>query len=183
MKYWTKSILSIYKYLGRLSNALDKVILDTGKGSNSLALMRTQTTYFQANKIIELMDRKRKTINLKVALEEGLCRLSKDDRRLLTLVFIDGVKSDLVAQLLGISLRTFFRKKVSAMDNLANKLAKMGFTEKFFEEEYSKEPWMAPVYDECINKKIEEDVMLDDSIINRMMNRMSKVNLAYNTYL
>ncbi len=183
MKYWTKSILSIYKYLGRLSNALDKIILDVGKGSNSVLLMRSQTTYYQANKIIELMDRKRKTINLKVAVEEVMSKLSKEDRRLLTLVFIDGVKSDLVAQLFGISLRTFFRKKITALENFSTRLDKMGFTEEFFEEEYSKEPWMAPVYDECASKNIEDDFTLDQSIINRVMNRMSKVNVAYNTYI
>lgn len=166
-----------------MSNTLDKIILDVGKGSNSLLLQKCQTTYYQANKIIELMDRKRKTINLKVSVEEVLSRLSKDDRRLLTLVFIDGVKSDLVAQLFGISLRTFFRKKIKALDNFTMCLQKMGYNVKFFEEEYGSEPWITPIYDECTSKNIEEDVPIDQFIINRVMNQMSKVNLAYNTYI
>ena len=31
MKYWSKSSLSIYKYLETMSKTLDKIVLNTGK--------------------------------------------------------------------------------------------------------------------------------------------------------
>ena len=115
MKYWSKSSLSIYRYLEKMTNTLDKLILDLSKHSNNVSMIKNQTTYNQARKLIELLDRKRKMINLKVAVEDSLAGLNKIDRRILTLVFIDGAKSEMIAQILGVSLRTFFRKKVIAV--------------------------------------------------------------------
>ena len=112
MKYWGKSALSIYKYLLTMSNSLDKSILDISKGNSNNHFQQYNTTYNQANRIIELMDRKRKMINLKVAVEEVVNKMDKVDKRIITLVYFDGVKSEMVAQILGISIRTFFRKNV-----------------------------------------------------------------------
>ena len=113
MKYWSKSALSIYKYLEKMTDTIDKLIMDISTHSNSQTMQKNQTTFNQTRKIIEFLDRKRKMINLKVAVEESLDKLNKTDKRILGLVFIDGIKSEMVAQFLGVSLRTFFRKKLT----------------------------------------------------------------------
>ena len=92
MKYWSRSVLSIYKYLETMSNTIDKLVIDMGKNSNSPILQKFQSTYCQASKIIELIDRKRKMINLKVAVEETLNKLDKTHKRILMLVFVDGLR-------------------------------------------------------------------------------------------
>ena len=56
MKYWSRSALSIYKYLSTMVSTIDKIIMDIGKNSNSAMLQKFQSTYYQASKIIELMD-------------------------------------------------------------------------------------------------------------------------------
>ena len=132
MKYWSKSSLSIYRYLEKMTNTLDKLILDLSKHSNNVSMIKNQTTYNQARKLIELLDRKRKMINLKVAVEDSLAGLNKIDRRILTLVFIDGAKSEMIAQILGVSLRTFFRKKVIALNKFNSQMIAKGFDLDFF---------------------------------------------------
>lgn len=117
MKYWSKSALSIYKYLPTMVNTLDKIIMNTGKSSHNSILQKYQSTYCQASKIIELIDRKRKMINLKIAVEDTLNKLDRNSKRLLTLIFIDGAKSEVVAEMLGMSIRTFFRKKSRLLMN------------------------------------------------------------------
>ena len=52
MKYWSKSALLIYKYLEKMTNTVDKLIMDIGKHSNSHIMQKNQTTYGQASKII-----------------------------------------------------------------------------------------------------------------------------------
>lgn len=69
MKYWSKSALSLYRYLETMSNTIDKIVISTGTNSNSSLLQKYQSTYYQAGKMIELAERKRKMINLKVAVE------------------------------------------------------------------------------------------------------------------
>ena len=49
MKYWSKSALSIYRYLETMSNSIDKVVLDTGKSSYSRDVAKFQTTNYQTS--------------------------------------------------------------------------------------------------------------------------------------
>ena len=174
MKYWSRSTLSIYKYLLSMSNAIDKSISDTGKNSNSVTLQKYQTTYFQTNKILELMDRKRKIINIKVAVENALAKLSRNDRRILTLSYVDGVKCEMIANIMGVSLRTYFRRKNSALDKFATMLEAIGYDEEFFVSEYSCEKWFLAVYDDCLAKGGEND-NLDRYLVKRLFNEVSNV--------
>lgn len=183
MKYWSKSSLSIYRYLEKMTNTLDKLILDLSKHSNNVSMIKNQTTYNQARKLIELLDRKRKMINLKVAVEDSLAGLNKIDRRILTLVFIDGAKSEMIAQILGVSLRTFFRKKVIALNKFNSQMIAKGFDLDFFIREYSKEQWILSVYDECVNKYNKEDETMDVCIVKRVLNEISKVTLGNSIYV
>ena len=183
MKYWSKSALSIYRYLSTMSNTIDKIVLDMGKGSNCSTSQKYHSTYYQASKIIELMDRKRKMINLKIAVEDAISKMDKTNRRIMTLVFVDGAKSELIAQLLGVSLRTFFRKKLNALKEFTALLHEMGYDEGFFESEYFGERWFMAVYNECVYKGCENEDTMDKYLVKRVFNEVSKINLAYNTYL
>lgn len=183
MKYWSKSALSIYRYLETMSNTIDKIVLNTGKTSNNITLQKYQTTGYQTTKIIELIDRKRKMINLKLAVEEGLSKISKEDRRILTLVYIDGVKSEMVAQLIGCSLRTFFRKKLNAMNQFMLALEVAGFDETFFMGEYSREGWIMPVYEENLIKGNNTEEILDKLLIKRVFDEVSNIDIGCSMYL
>jgi hypothetical protein len=165
-----------------MSNTIDKMVLDLGKSSNSALSHRQYSTYYHASKIIELMDRKRKMINLKIAVEDAISKLNKTDRRIMTLVFFDGAKSEMIAKLLGISLRTYFRKKVNALVKFADLLQEMGYDSDFFQNEYSSEKWFMAVYDECVSKGCDSESPIDKYLIKRVFNEMSKTGLAFNTY-
>ncbi|MGN0960713.1 MAG: DUF1492 domain-containing protein [Christensenellales bacterium] len=183
MKYWSRSALSIYKYLSTMSSTIDKIIMDIGKSSNSPTLQKFQSTYYQASKIIELMDRKRKMINLKVSVEEVLNKLDKTNKRILTLVFLDGVKSELVAQMLGMSIRTFFRKKNSAILEFATIFQGLGFDEEFFEKEYANEQWFMSIYNVCISRNTSSEEFMDRNLVKSVINEVSKISFAYNVYV
>lgn len=182
MKYWSKSALLMYRYLEKMTNSIDKLIMDTSKHSNSQSAQRNHTTYFQARKLIELLDRKRKMINLKVAVEDALAQLDKTDRRILSLAFLDGVTSDLIAQFLGVSLRTYFRKKVRALDNFSIQMMACGFDTEFFRSEYYSEKWFMSVYNECLSKSSKDEEIVDNVLIKRVMTELSQVKLTASPY-
>lgn len=183
MKYWSKSALSIYKYLPTMVNTLDKIIMDTGKSSHNSILQKYQSTYCQASKIIELIDRKRKMINLKIAVEDTLNKLDRNSKRLLTLIFIDGAKSEVVAEMLGMSIRTFFRKKISAINEFSSIFQCKGYDNEFFESEYSYELWFMSVYNACVSKSTSSEDTIDKYIIKQMVNEASQISYAYNVYV
>ncbi len=183
MKYWSKSALSIYHYLETMSKTIDKLVLDTGKSSNNKELSNYQTTYCQTGKILKLTDRKRKLINLKIIVEDGLARISKESRRILTLFYIDGIKSNMIAQLLGISIRTFFRQKLKALEDFSQKLLDMGYDEEFFKEDYLCERWFEVVYNDMVTKNYDEEDYLEGSIIKTLLGSVAKMPLYSNTYV
>lgn len=82
------------------------------------------------------------------------------DRRILGLVFIDGVKSEKVAKILNMSLRTFFRRKNKALNNFMEEMELSGFNAEYFIKEYSNERWFNSVYDECLHTKWRESVLV-----------------------
>lgn len=182
MKYWSKSALSLYRYLEAMSNTIDKIVISTGKNSNCSLLQKYQTTYYQAGKMIELAERKRKMINLKVAVEDTLVNLSVMDRRILGLVFIDGVKSERVAKILNMSLRTFFRRKNKALNNFMEEMELAGFNAEYFIKEYSTERWFNSVYDECLHIKRENDG-LSGYAVKRVFNEVTQFNVSSNSYI
>ncbi|MBE5757479.1 MAG: hypothetical protein E7345_00925 [Clostridiales bacterium] len=179
MKYWSKSALSIYRYLESMAETVDKRILKTGTSSNSEGLQRYQSTYLQTGQMIEFIERKRKLINLKVAVEDALTGISLNDRRLLVLTFVDGVTSVIVAELMNISLRTFFRRKVSALQSFTNKMIELGYDENFFQD-YETEPWFLGVYNEIVSSNIADD-FLKRVVVGRMFNQVSKVCVIDNS--
>ena len=183
MKYWSKSTLSIYRYLSTMSKSMDKLIIANSTNSNSVMLQKYQTTHYQANKIIDLIDRKRKIVNLKVIVDDVVSKLSKSDRRIITLVFFDGVKSEIASQLLGVSLRTFFRRKVNALKQFAMVLQALGYDEEFFESEYAYEKWFMSVYDNCVSRNASADEQLNKYLINSMFNEITRINTKFNVYL
>jgi len=183
MKYWSKSALSIYRYLFTMSNTLDRIVLENSKSSNSALLQKYQSTQYQANKLIDLIDRKRKMVNLKVIVDNVVSRLKKEDRRIITLVYFDGVKSEKVAQIMGISLRTFFRKKANVLKEFSIILQALGYDEEFFELEYFCEKWFMSVYDNCVCSGCSAEDIMNKNLVKRMFNEITKINLNFNTYL
>ena len=181
MKYWSKSALTIYRYLETMSSTIDKIVVSTGKTSYSSMLQKYQSTYYQAGKMIELVERKRKMINLKIAVEDAFASLNVMDRRILGLVYVDGVKSEKVAKLLNMSLRTFFRRKIIALSNFTEEMELAGFNSEFFIKEYSKERWFLSVYNDCIQKGSNEDC-LNGHVVKRVLNEVGQVEMVNDAY-
>lgn len=181
MKYWSKSALTIYRYLETMSNTIDKIVMTTGKTSYSSLLQKYQSTYYQAGKIIELVERKRKMINLKIAVEEAYSNLSVMERRIVGLVYVDGVKSEKVAKLLNMSLRTFFRRKLIALSNFSDEMELAGFNSEFFIKEYAKERWFMSVYDEYLQRGSNED-SINSNVVRRVFNEVGQVDMIPTSY-
>jgi len=180
MKYWSKALLSIYKYLESMVDSIDKTISKSTK-NNTSCISDRQSAYFQASRIIELIDRKRKMINLKVAFEESLVRLNSKERRILGLAYIDGVKSEVIAELMGISIRTFFRLKSLALTHLSQELQLCGFDKDYFDTEYGQEKWFVSVHDELVIKSTNSDDYLNRALVKRIMAEIPKVYVS-NSY-
>ena len=166
---WTKTILSVYRYLERICGAIDKIILNTGLSSRNVSL----TNYFRndalsvSQKIIDLSQRKVSLINLKLLTEQCLKKIKTDDARLLILCYIDGMKRRELADKFGISMRTIFRRIDAAESSFAKMLHLKGYTDSKLAEDLKNENWIKSVFSKYSKGEEQERIELSSSYINR----------------
>jgi hypothetical protein len=88
-----------------------------------------------------------------------------------------------MSELLGVSLRTFFRKKAHAIEQFMLILQALGYDEDFFEKEYAYERWFMSVYDNCVSRETNAEEQLNKQLIRCMFNEISGINTKFNTYI
>ena len=96
---------------------------------------------------MQLTDRKINLINIKVMVDNTLSKMPLKYRQLLALAYIDNVKSEEIAEIMHISLRTFFRKKNDAINSFAKNLSMQGYTSEKLETMFYGEHWLKNLYD------------------------------------
>ncbi len=153
---WTKTLLSVYRYLPRVTYAIDKIVKTRAYNSsyastNNIAFNNVMNV---ANTILDLTERKITLINLKLIIEKALHSIDRNLARILILKFIDGKKSNDIADLFKICLRTFFRKVNTALDSFSKALSRMGYTNDNLHKMLKNEKWIM----ETFNKSQKETV-------------------------
>ena len=137
---WSKTLLSTYSYLETIVGAIDKTVLNYGINS----AMSTDTE-FVANKMIALMERKKFLINIKILIDNILKRIDDDVARILVLKYIDKIKAETASQILGISIRTFFRKIGMGLDQFSRQLQAFGYTPEKLYSVFKDEGWVMEI--------------------------------------
>ena len=160
MKTWSKTILSIYKYLEALSNSIDDLVLKKSINSAFYNNGRFNNCYDCANKIMQLTERKINLINIKILVDNTFSKMPLKYRQILALAYVDNVKSEKIAEIMHISLRTFFRKKNDALNSFAKNLVLQGYTNEKLESMFYGEHWLKNLYDK--NQLIENGELKTD---------------------
>lgn len=148
LKVWGKTMVSVQKYLERLTNAIDSLIEKRAYASAFVSTknLTEQGAYSVANDLIELSERKINLINLNIICFNALKEIDKISAKILILKFIDCLPSSEIATLLEISDRTFFRRLNSAYDNLEKWLLRNNFDKEYFEEKFKNEGWIMEAF-------------------------------------
>lgn len=144
---WAKTSLSVYRYLERIADAIDRLV--ESKAINSFYVSSsnffTNSVSVIADNIIELSERKVKLINFKVLIETALTACDAEQAALLIEKYFDGEKvKDIVAKH-GLTMRTYFRKLNAAENAFYCELAHAGFTDEKLNQYLSSESWIMEV--------------------------------------
>ncbi len=158
-KIWAKTLLTTYNCLEAISNAIDKLVITQGvnSGRNSL------TTMENAEKIINLIQRKKLMVNLKVITENVMASLDTNSARILVMKYFDHVKPDVCYKLLDMSRRTFFRKANKAVDEFALHLKNLGYDHETLNNMLYKEQWIKEYFNHFSRQEEELDDYEDDA--------------------
>ena len=184
MKNWVKTILNVYRYLERVSNAIDKIV--DSRAINSFYTSGSNLSFNDisnvSNDIICLTERKVKLINLKIIVEKGLENTNEQLVKYLILNFIEKRTCFDCAKILNVSLRTYFRKLNLALGSFEKALLRQGYDKSYFDEMLKKESWIMEVKNSIekknteifeINNKIAKKICLDYKNNNYAHKRVS----------
>lgn len=158
---WAKTILSVYRYLERICDAIDNIVMQSALGSFNIVGQEysCNNVYSISQKIIDYSQRKITLINLKILIEDILQELSPSDAKVLIERYVEGAKRREMAEKFEVGLRTVYRKIDHAEQAFVKKMRLKGYGAFSIEEFLKNELWIKNAYLN-IEDKGEEDFQI-----------------------
>lgn len=163
---WTKTILSVYRYLERICGAIDKIVLQSGLGSMNLSKFNYyyNNIFAISQRMIDLSERKITLINLKVLTEDILSKMPESEAQILIERYFDGKKFRVMAEEKNLCIRTLFRMIDRSENSFSRILISKGFDEQKLEKFFEKEEWIKNVYKQNCTQNCDEFTLSDGYI-------------------
>lgn len=144
---WGKTILYVHKYLERITDGIDKLVEREAMNSYYYSSTQENDVTKVANKIIELTERKKRLINLKILTEKCLKEIDKVQACILIGKYINEESCENLIARFDMPERTFFRKLSQAEESFSKALTRYGFNEAKMREYLKGENWIFDVYE------------------------------------
>ena len=146
---WAKTLLCTYKYLDRLTDAIDKMVEQDALNSFYYCSLNQRDNDVEAvsNRIIELIERKKRLVNIKVLVDKCLLSCDKLSGQILVERFIEDDLSEDIAQRHNLNIRTYFRKQENAERQFYGNMVKLGYDEEKTKKYLADEKWIIEVYE------------------------------------
>lgn len=167
---WTKTLLSVYRYLERVCNAIDKIVMKNALGCADI----TGQNYFQNNiyavsqRILDLSERKVTLINLKVLVEDVLKCLNVKEAKILIERYVDDAKTQDIAKMHSVSIRTVFRIMNNAEKSFSTRLKLLGWSDLKLRVMLKDEMWIKNVFNQ-FNEKVTDDFVFSTAYIAKVV--------------
>ena len=147
-----KSVLDSYTFIPAVTKGIDKRVLATS--------MKTTGTYWindtlsVMNEVVDLIERKKKLINLKCLIDDCFKNISSENARLCVLRYVDKLSIKEISEIVEISERTTRRLLESALDEVYNYFSEQGFDSFNLLYYLKDEQWIVGKYKNEICKKL-----------------------------
>ncbi|MGN1201108.1 MAG: ECF-type sigma factor [Candidatus Caccovivens sp.] len=145
---WAKTILSVYRYLERICDAIDNIVMKSALGSYNIVGQdySFNNVYSISQKIIDYSERKITLINLKILIEDILKEIAPNDAKILIERYVEGIKRREMAEKFDIGLRTVYRKIDHAEQAFVKKMRFKGYDAFKMQEWLKNELWIKNAY-------------------------------------
>lgn len=160
IRLWVKTVLMSYRYLERIVNTLDRLIVNKGLYCGDVLGQNFHRNNVLAvsESIINYSERKVTLINLNILIEESLSEIPMQDSQILIAKYIDGSKTEEMANRFGYSMRTLFRRINKAEKSFDSCLKRKGYDDKKLEEMLKDESWIINMHNSL---SIEEEEIVE----------------------
>lgn len=144
---WTQTILEAYNYIGCITRSIDKRVLTLGTNSYKTTNYGKDCTLDLMETIIELIERKKRILKLKLLVENTLRNLPLATSKLLIRKYLDKLTLCDLALENNTTVNIIRRKLRKAINECYNYFCKFGYCTSFIEQEYLAEQWLVGIYE------------------------------------
>ena len=156
---WGKTLLEAYKYMNRLIKSIDRLVVDKGVHSH-FSYNGEGKKKKKMEAIIDLIQRKKRLLVIKMLTEEGVKNLDEYNAKLLVRYYFDKVDTLTIANEVGESRRTVHRHINNAILDFMDKVNELGYTSKQIETMLENENWIVGIYNGFVAKYQHKDKSL-----------------------
>ena len=154
-----KTLLESYQSIPRIISSIDRLVVESSAHSYSLTVVRDDTMQ-KMQAVIDLIERKKRLMRIKLAVEEGIKACTKLDAKILVRYYFDRAHTLLIAEELGMNRRNVHRKINVAVENLVERLNSVGYNSAKLKELITNEGWIVGIYNGYVDKFIKKDPSL-----------------------
>ncbi|MBR4270592.1 MAG: hypothetical protein IKQ31_02830 [Clostridia bacterium] len=170
-----KTLLESYKNLQRIINSIDRLVVESSAHSYSLTQV-SEDTMEKMQAVIDLIERKKRLLGLKMMIEEGLKQCSPLEAKILVRYYFDRVSTVSMAEELGMIRRNVHRKLNTSIIVFVQKLAVAGYDRKTIVDLIANEDWIVGIYNKYVDKFKHKDEKLDYLVSTRKSGLSKYVN-------
>lgn len=144
---WVKTILTCYLSFDKVIKMLENMVYDKAKSTHTAAFDYPQeSTFNQITKLIDLIDKKSRLVNLKVIADTVLEKLELKHAQVINQKFFLGKEPEEITCALNISMRTLHRRLLDALEKFANVMVAMDYDKEWFCDNYFDQSWLKNQY-------------------------------------
>jgi len=150
---WCRTLLTSYRALNTFSKTLDNTLEKLAlKGFNGYS--SGYSTDMLYDKMLEVIDRKKGLVNIKVLVDRAMSMLPVKDYEILKLRYFDGVDAMQSAEVLGLNDRTYFRRLNKALSAFMFNVKREGYDVERIKREYKNESFIVALYQRLLKKSL-----------------------------
>ncbi|MBQ7977211.1 MAG: hypothetical protein IJ301_01240 [Clostridia bacterium] len=175
---WGKTLFESYKYIGRVVGSIDRLVLESSANSYTTC-SNTNETLDKMEAVIDLIERKKRLLTIKMIIEEGVKNMDYDSAKLLIRYYVDKMDSNSIAEEFEMNRRTINRRINNAVCDCMQKIYNLGYNLKFFETLLENEGWIVGLYNSYVARYLHKDKTLVPLSIPKLKKIDRLINSVY----
>lgn len=158
---WAKTLLTIYRVLPNLTNSIEETTMATALGGFS----HTGSAESLFDKIMQLNERKKALINIKVVVDNAFEKMPYKSVEVLKLKFFEKKKFEQIADKAKVCLRTVFRRYVFALEDFCKAMSSDSIDANWLVQHFASDEIVKRIYEKIFEKSLQacEEKYIDSS--------------------
>lgn len=148
---WAKTLFEAYKYLGKIIKSIDRLVLEKSVNSGNIYQGECNTME-RMEAVIDLIQRKRRLLSVKLLIEESIKNSNEYNSTLLVKYYIDKLDTATMSEEMHTNRRTLHRHINNALLGAMEQIFNLGYTYKDIETMLENEGWIIGIYNSYLVK-------------------------------